>query len=91
MKAENEAPAYWPLVRFQDHDFDGDPAASVIMLTDADMVALRVALRVLCRIYPGGDRLGPVLESLRDKVETVLDLEFAEGRFAPGAEGGAHS
>lgn len=80
--------AYWPLVRFLDDDFRGDSAAETIMLNDKEMIALRVMLRTVCHMLNTNDpdlvlsRLLPVLESVRLKIENVLDLEFNEGRYA---------
>jgi hypothetical protein len=89
--------AIWPLVRMTDEEISG---AEMVYLSDAEMIMLRIALRIMCRhtryIPDDGDRdlinrYAAILEKIRHKLETVLDLEFEEGRFEEAAgeqEGG---
>lgn len=83
MPAINPA-AYWPLIRFTDDDFTDAPESKGYFFTDAEMIALRVALRFVCTELPGTFRFGTLLESAREKIEQCLDVEFNEGRFAGG-------
>jgi hypothetical protein len=72
----------WPLIPVD--DIEGEEA--MFCLTDAEMIAIRVALRLVCQDIPAGSRFGDRLESARMILEQALDVEFHEGRFGPDEE-----
>lgn len=99
LAAKIDPKAIWPLIRLAGQDAEDlrDPETgatnpSAVYLTDGEMIMLRAALRILCRYTPyipdDGDRdlvnkFSRVMEGTRHKIETILDLEFEEGQFAP--------
>ena len=80
---------YWPLIRIPNDDEDmpiGSLGSGALYLRDGEMVLLKIALRMICRQAPANDKYGIAFERIRHKIETIIDLEFGEGRFAPDAD-----